>query len=77
MTPQRVEDLVFVHNNLLLLSRRSSNYLEGENKMWDVDGDAFDSLDGLGILEIADLSLDEPDLEAGLFMDGDDDEEVV
>ena len=28
MTPQRAEDLVFVHNNLRLLSRRSSDYHE-------------------------------------------------
>lgn len=73
MTPQRAEDLVFVHSNLRLLSRRSPNYHEGENKMWDVGGDAFDSLDGVGVLEIADLSLDEPDLEVVLFVDGEDD----
>lgn len=32
--------------------------------MWDVGGDSFDSLGGVGILEVADLSLDEPELQA-------------
>ena len=66
---QKVEDHVFVHNNLRLLSRRSPNYNESESKMWDVEGDGFDSMDmeNAGLLEIADLSLDEPELEAILF----------
>ena len=69
LKPQRVEDLVFVHNNLRFLSMRSPNYNEGEYKMWNVGGDGFDSMDieNAGLLEIADLSLDEPELEAVLF----------
>ena len=69
LKPQRVEDLVFVHNNLRLLSRRSPSYNEGESKMWDVGRDGFDSMDieNVGLLEIVDLSLDEPELEAILF----------
>ena len=47
--PQRAEDLVFVHTNLRLLSRRSSAYKEGPNKMWDVGCDQFDYLDDLNI----------------------------
>ncbi|CAL9026322.1 unnamed protein product [Prunus brigantina] len=37
--------------------------------MWDVGGDAFDSMDleNAGVLEIANLSLDEPDLEGIIF----------
>ena len=37
--------------------------------MWDIGGDGFDSIDieNAGILEIANLSLDEPKLEAILF----------
>ena len=37
--------------------------------MWDIGGDGFDSIDieNAGILEIANLSLDEPELEAILF----------
>ncbi|XP_058212956.1 uncharacterized protein LOC131324830 [Rhododendron vialii] len=69
MTPQRAEDLVYVHNNLRLLSRRTRVYTEGDNKLWDVGGDAFDSLEGAGILDIANLSLDEPDMEAVIFTD--------
>ena len=74
--PQRAGDLVFVHANLRLLSRRSSTYKEGPNKMWDVGGDQFDSLDELNIgrLEFEDLSLDEPELEAVVF-DGEDEYE--
>ena len=55
LTPQRVEDLVYVYNNLRLLSRRSPNYNESEYKMWDIGGDGFDSMDieNVGILEIA------------------------
>ena len=69
MTPQRCEDLVFVHSNIRLLSRRSQLYTEGETKLWDVGGDAFDSLEGSGFLEIANLSLDEPEMETILFND--------
>ena len=69
LTLQRAEDLVYVHNNLRFLSRRSPNYNEGKSKMWDIGGDGFDSMDieNAGILEIADLSLDEPELEVILF----------
>ncbi|KAK9288101.1 hypothetical protein L1049_016548 [Liquidambar formosana] len=74
--PQRAEDLVFVHTNLRLLSRKSEKYMRGPSKMWDVGGDAFDPFEGAGILEIASLSLDEPDMEAVLFTDeGDDNDE--
>ena len=66
LTLKRVEDLVYVHNNLRLLSRRSPNCNEGESKKWDIGGDGFDSMDieNDGILEIADLCLDEPEPEA-------------
>ena len=55
MTPHRVEDLVFVHSNLRLLSRNAPQYHQEETKMWDVAGDDFGSLDDYGILEIASL----------------------
>ena len=64
MTPKRAEDLVFIHSNLRLLSRNSSK--EEETKLWDIAGDDF-SLDENGILEIANLSLDEPELEVVFF----------
>ena len=62
MTPKRAQDLVYVHSNLCLISRHSSNYNEEETRMWDIAGDRF-SLDDDGILEIINLSLDEPVLE--------------
>lgn len=71
MTPQRAEDLVFVHSNLRLLSRNSPQYQEEETKMWDIAGDNFGSLDDSGILEVANLSLDEPDLEDAFINDDD------
>ena len=66
MTPKRTEDLVFVHSNLRLLSRNSSHYKEEETKLWDIAGDDF-SLDDNGILDIASLSIDEPELEIVFF----------
>lgn len=39
--------------------------------MWDVGGDSFDSLSGIGLLEVADLSIDEPELQAISFGLGD------
>ncbi|XP_020866146.1 uncharacterized protein LOC110224427 [Arabidopsis lyrata subsp. lyrata] len=76
IAPQRAEDLVFVHTNLRLLSRRSSTYKDGPNHMWDVGGDQFDSLDeiNLGRLEFEDLSLDEPEMESVVFANGDENE---
>ncbi|KAL8466784.1 hypothetical protein ACS0TY_035729 [Phlomoides rotata] len=43
--------------------------MKGEFKMWDVAGDAFDSMDDVGILRIVNLSIDEPELESVLFGD--------
>ncbi|VVA36734.1 Hypothetical predicted protein [Prunus dulcis] len=42
---------------------------EGETHMWDVGGDAFDSMDleNARVLEIANLSLDESNLEGIIF----------
>ena len=39
--------------------------------MWDIAGDTFDSLDDVGDLEVASLSLDEPELETRILRDGD------
>jgi hypothetical protein len=74
LTPERAEDLVFAHSNLRHLSRRSDAYKKGETRMWDVGGDSFDSFGGIGVLEVAGLSLDEPELQATTF--GLDDHEV-
>ncbi|GAV81015.1 DUF659 domain-containing protein/Dimer_Tnp_hAT domain-containing protein [Cephalotus follicularis] len=69
MTPKRAEDLVYIHSNLRLLSRKSPQYAQGETKMWDIGGDAFDSLEDIGVLEVASLSLDEPEMESIVFLD--------
>ncbi|GJM90739.1 hypothetical protein PR202_ga07047 [Eleusine coracana subsp. coracana] len=65
------KDLVFVHSNLRHLSRRTEAYKIGEIRMWDVGGDSFDSVGGIGLLEVADLSIDEPELQAISFGLGD------
>lgn len=65
LTRKRAEDLVFVHSNLQLLSRKSKKYKEGDSKMGNVGGDTFDSfeVEGARILEVANLSLDELELD--------------
>ena len=67
MAPARVEDLVYVHSNLRLLSRRNKEYVNTTTKMWDIAGDSWNESDihgGTEILENATLTLDEPILEA-------------
>ncbi|KAE8663829.1 hypothetical protein F3Y22_tig00112888pilonHSYRG00141 [Hibiscus syriacus] len=63
----RAEDLVYIHYNFRLLSRSSSQYEDEKTKMWDVGGDAFDSLGDVGYLEFVELSFDEQDLESQLI----------
>jgi hypothetical protein len=65
LAPERAEDLVLIiHNNLRLLSRKAEDYSTGLTRVWDVGGDGFESLSGVGILEVADLSLEEPEMES-------------
>ena len=67
MAPARAEDLVYVHSNLRLLSRRNVEYVNTTTKMWDIAGDSWNEGDihgGAGILENATLTLDESKLEA-------------
>ncbi|KAG6536871.1 hypothetical protein ZIOFF_001947 [Zingiber officinale] len=56
---------------LLVEAKRSPHYNEGESKMWNVKVDEFDFIDmeGAAIFEIANLSLDKPELELVLFTD--------
>ncbi|GJZ13836.1 hypothetical protein Tco_0549066 [Tanacetum coccineum] len=61
----RAQYLVYIHNNLRLLSRNPND----DVKIWDVGGDAFDSMEDVGFLEFADLSLDEPEFENDLIID--------
>ncbi|XP_061373651.1 uncharacterized protein LOC133315984 [Gastrolobium bilobum] len=66
MTPKRAEDLVYIHSNLRLLSRKTSQYTQWDNRMWDIAGDTFEDV---GILEVATLSLDEPEIESNVILD--------
>ena len=63
MTPERVQDLVYVYTNLRPLSRSTSQY-KGRKKDVKSWGDEFETFEGPGIFEVANLSLDEPELEA-------------
>jgi len=63
LTPDRAEDSVFVHNNLRLLSRSTDDYISGPSKMWDIRGDGFETFDGFRVLQLANLTLDEPEFE--------------
>ncbi|XP_030940040.1 uncharacterized protein LOC115964964 [Quercus lobata] len=80
ITPKRAEDLVFVHSNLRLLSRRRPEYNSGESKKWDIGGDNWDEpFGGPGLLEVAYLTLDEPEMETSIVENNDyvDDDDVV
>jgi hypothetical protein len=69
LTPERAADLVFTHNNHRLLSRHTQQYESGPSRMWDVGGDGVESFTGVGMLEGAELSLDEPELEEEILED--------
>lgn len=73
LTTSRSEDLVFVHCNLRLLSRKSKEYTDGPTKFWDISGDQFD-IEGQEVGELAQLSLDEPELERMTFQDAEEGE---
>ena len=47
----------------------SAEYESGPSRMWDVGGDGVETFSGVGILEGADLSLDEPLLEEQMIED--------
>lgn len=64
LTSKRLDDLVYIHNNLRLLFRKQKEYTDGPSKYWDIGGD---NIDGETILEVADLSLNEPEIEAISF----------
>ena len=53
ITPKRAEDLVFVHSNLRLLSRRRPEYTIGESKKWTlVEIIGMNHLEDLGCLRL-------------------------
>ncbi|KAL7233920.1 hypothetical protein ACSBR1_017512 [Camellia fascicularis] len=67
LASSKAEDLVFVHCNIRMLSRKKKEYKEGPSKYWDLWGDRFD-IDGSPI-EFAELSINEPELELVTFND--------
>ena len=67
MAPACAEDLVYMHSNLQLLSRRNVEYVNTATKMQDIAGDSWNEGDihgGARILKNATLTLDELELEA-------------
>ncbi|XP_010240053.1 uncharacterized protein LOC100843939 isoform X2 [Brachypodium distachyon] len=65
LNPGHAEDLLFVHQNLRLISRKSTEYSSGPTRFWDIGGDTHEIFGGgAHFLEEAVLSLDEPELEA-------------
>ncbi|KAL7174722.1 hypothetical protein ACSBR2_033876 [Camellia fascicularis] len=58
----RAKDLIFVHCNLRLLSKKSKEYKKGPTKYWDICGDLFD-IEGREMMELAQLSLDDPEMQ--------------
>ena len=50
--------------------------MQGETKMWDIAGDTHDSFEDVGVLEVANLSLDEPELETVVFTDDVDHDQI-
>ncbi|KAG2330203.1 hypothetical protein Bca52824_001383 [Brassica carinata] len=69
LNPSRAQHLVFIHNNVQLISWNSDHYEDEKTKMWDVGGDGFDSMEDVGFLKFAGLSLDELDFENELLDD--------
>ena len=80
ITNKRAEDLVFVHSNLRLLSRRREEYTKGNSKKWDIGRDTWDEpFGGPGLLETTHLTLDESEMEISLVENDDyvDEDDVV
>ncbi|KAL5147791.1 hypothetical protein HKD37_06G017396 [Glycine soja] len=63
LNPSRAKDLVYIHNNLNLLSRNFNQYENEKTKI----GEAFDSMEDVAFLEFVEHSLDEAELENELI----------
>lgn len=68
LTPKRADDLVFVHSNLRLISRRTPDYISGPCSLWDCITEDVD-FDVPIELEILNLSLDDPVIDPTPFID--------
>lgn len=67
LIPKCVEDLVFIHKNLRLLSSSSSQYYDEKTKLLDIGGDELGSMEDTSVLQFAGLSLDKSGLELATF----------
>ncbi|KAL7184928.1 hypothetical protein ACSBR2_026971 [Camellia fascicularis] len=77
LVTSRVEDLVFVHCNFRLLSRKSKEYKEGPTKYWDIcNGDLF-GIEGREMMELAQLSLDDLKMQTMTFDDDNESQQLV
>lgn len=75
MTPNKTEDVVFVHHNLYLLSRNCQQYNQEETKFGILLEMNLVHLVKNEIFKVVDLSLDDLEIKALLFNDDDDQEE--
>lgn len=48
---------------------KNSTVLKGKTKMWDIVKDKFDLFEDVEVLEVTNLSLDEPKMKKIIFMD--------
>ncbi|KAK9697669.1 hypothetical protein RND81_08G052600 [Saponaria officinalis] len=84
LTSDRTEDLVYVHKNLRMLSRKSEENKKGPSRFWDVGGDSL-NVDDDYCEAFANIFADDPSTERAFLNDeaneddeaNDDDEEVA
>ncbi|KAK5812454.1 hypothetical protein PVK06_027884 [Gossypium arboreum] len=72
-TPYMTKSSTPLHCMAHSLNLRNTHHYKGENKMWDIEGDVFDSFEGVGVLEGASLSLDESDMKMIIFTNKEED----
>ncbi|AES59467.2 hypothetical protein MTR_1g019730 [Medicago truncatula] len=74
--PLRILHRYMLDTSQYVSGEKEDGYKKGQSRMWDIIGDAHEPLDGVGI-ELAELSLDELNLEADLYLnDGNGGEEM-
>lgn len=53
ITLNRAQELIFIHSNLYLLSKKLDLHQKGESKICDIVGDSCDTIKSVGPLTIA------------------------
>ena len=81
--PKKAEDLVFIHNNWRLLSRKDPGYKKGPEKLWDVLPETSDldmTVQDISRIALLDVEEDKEDVAAsgasGTGLDSNDEENV-